>query len=382
MTESPRLSRRTFGKALAAGAALSIFPGIASSTTLGSEGFSFVVLGDLHFDRLEHHDMDWLRREKPNDVRQVEKYSRITAEITPLLLAEVKARVAELPGTPFVLQLGDLVEGLCGTPELARKHCEDAISFFGEADLGVPMVFTKGNHDITGPGAEDAFIEVLWSLNAHPAIERRTDPTTAANFVLRHGHATFVVFDAYKWRPSLDWLEAAVADHSPDRGPLFFVIHPPVVPHTARLWHVFEREEHAERRARLLDVLHRHRAVVLSGHLHKYTTLDRSMHAAGVGNLMRQLSVSSVVSRVDPTPRDELVGTEAYGPQLTDLEPRFSPDTLDRRRAVLAREREHITRFEYVDVPGYAVVHVRGGGVTADIYRGVGNPVWRRVTVV
>src|SRR4051812_10795923 len=50
-----------------------------------AETFAFPVLGDLHFDRLEHHDMEWLARDHHGDVRQVENYSKLTREIMPRL---------------------------------------------------------------------------------------------------------------------------------------------------------------------------------------------------------------------------------------------------------------------------------------------------------
>ena len=37
----------------------------------GAKGFSFVLLGDIHFDKLEHHDMEWLAKEHEGDIRQI-----------------------------------------------------------------------------------------------------------------------------------------------------------------------------------------------------------------------------------------------------------------------------------------------------------------------
>ena len=54
------------------------------------------MLGDLHFDRLAHHDLAWLAREHPHDVRQVENYSQITRERTPQLLANMRAACRQL----------------------------------------------------------------------------------------------------------------------------------------------------------------------------------------------------------------------------------------------------------------------------------------------
>jgi hypothetical protein len=71
----------------------------------------------FHFDRLEHHDMAWLQKERPNDVRQVENSSRITREVMPALFTEVREQIAaQKVAVPFVVHIGDLMEGLAGHP--------------------------------------------------------------------------------------------------------------------------------------------------------------------------------------------------------------------------------------------------------------------------
>src|SRR5437667_11990770 len=115
-------SRRRFLKTLAAASAL-VGPAANWAFAAGEDAddWSCPLLGDLHFDRLEHHDHEWLAREHPGDVSQVQNYSRITRELTPKLFARVRQSLAELSKAktqvPFVLQLGDLLEGLCGTEE-------------------------------------------------------------------------------------------------------------------------------------------------------------------------------------------------------------------------------------------------------------------------
>ena len=44
---------------------------------------SFIVLGDIHYDRMKDHDMEWLKT-KPDDLRQVKEYTRITNDIWPV----------------------------------------------------------------------------------------------------------------------------------------------------------------------------------------------------------------------------------------------------------------------------------------------------------
>ncbi len=63
------MTRREFAKTLLAASGLSLLPSLAPGASANT--FSFILLGDLHFDRLAHHDLTWLQRDKPDDLRQV-----------------------------------------------------------------------------------------------------------------------------------------------------------------------------------------------------------------------------------------------------------------------------------------------------------------------
>ena len=389
------LSRREFLRAAgaaAAGAAVSR-AGAASDRPAGAganDRFSFILLGDLHFDRAEHHDMNWVRREKPNDVAQIENYTRISREITPRLLASVRAAIAELAGGPatrvaFVLQVGDLVEGLCGSEELAVRQNREALEFVRAAELGAPLLFTKGNHDITGPGAAAAFQQVFHPFLAAqqasvlagapggldaPAVA----PLAAARFTVEIGRAQFVFFDAYEATTSLEWLEAIAARRTAEH--FFVIIHPPVVPYGARsLWHLFATEKEKARREKLLAVLGRQHAIVLGGHIHKFNALAR---AAG-GGRFAQFALSSILAEESPAPKMELMGAADYTPDQVRVEPGFSPETEPARRAVYVTERPLVDAFQYADLPGYAVVTVDGPRVTARMFAGTSRRAWRNI---
>src|ERR1051326_7154056 len=91
------LSRRSFIKTTTAACALLGPAGnwaLAAGDDVGD--WAFPLLGDLHFDRLEHHDHEWLAKEHPGDVSQVQNYSRITREMTPPLFERVRESLAEL----------------------------------------------------------------------------------------------------------------------------------------------------------------------------------------------------------------------------------------------------------------------------------------------
>ena len=365
------LDRRTILKQAAA----CVLTGPACNWALAApdaDDWSFPLLGDLHFDRLEHHDHDWLAREHPGDVSQVQNYSRITGEMTPRLFGRVRESLAAMSHAktrvPFVLQLGDLLEGLCGSAALAQRQAREGIDFVRDARFTAPLVMTKGNHDITGPGAAEAYRQILlpFLADANPA------PITEASFTRRQGDTLVAFYDAYD-KNSLDWFTKALEMARPER--LIVAIHPPVVPFNARSnWHIYSSPRQAAQRTQLLKLLGRHQAIVLCGHLHKYSLLvRRTPHGP-----FAQLAISSVAANGDGRPKDERTGTDKYGPDLVDLEPRHSPDTIDSRRELLAAEKPFIEHFEYADTWGHAAIHIRSGRIAADIYRGLAPDRWKR----
>ena len=365
------LARRDFLASSAAAAGLALAPALSRAAAAPAP-FSFVLLGDLHYDHLAHHDFAWLEKKHPNDLSQIKNYSRLTAEIMPRLFATLRDTIADLNRTPatrvaFVLQVGDLVEGLCGNEELAARQNTEALAFVREARLGVPFVFTKGNHDITGDGAPAAFARVFHPFLTEqaralaPAIEE----IRSARYTVRSGHAEFAFFDAYD-RESLDWFEAVAARRTAEH--FFVVVHPPVVPYGARAtWHQFSSEKDRPKRDKLLDLLGRARAIVLGGHIHRFNALAR----ATPRGRFAQLAVSSVIDTADPQPKNPLSGPADYTGDQIRVEPKFSPDTEAARRAVYAAERPFVKAFDYADLPGYALVTIDGPRVSAKIFPGL-----------
>jgi len=375
------ITRREFVKAALAGtAALSL---LSLRARAGSkEAFSFPLLGDLHYDKLSYHDLELLGREKPDDLRQVREYSSLTTDTLPRLFASVRKTIADLNGSPdttvpFTVQVGDLVEGLCGSAEQARQMDADALTFVRETRLGVPFLFTKGNHDITGPGAADAFKSVFHPfLGEQAAVFGGAGSLTTASYRIEYGNALFCFFDAYD-KESLPWLEAELARRTARH--CFLVIHPPVVPYGARsTWHLYSGERDKAQRERLLDLLGKHNVFVLSGHIHKYSLLVR---AAPDGGKFLQLGVSSVLRVPEPQSEHLLSGVKDYTGDQVTVEQNFSPDTEPQRRAVYQVEAPLVKQFQYADLPGYAVVQVNGPRVTALVYSGVGRQAWRTLAL-
>jgi len=346
-----------------------------------AKSFSFVLLGDLHFDRLEHHDLAWLEKNKGGDLSQIKNYSRITADLMPRLFATVRESITALniasPASkvPFVLQAGDLVQGLCGTEELSVRQNQEALAFIKESNLGVPFLFTKGNHDVTGDGARPAFQHVF-----HPYLAAQSKPfqgpskLDSANYTFAHQNAQFFCFDAYD-KQSLEWLEAGLAKRSAQH--CFVTIHPPVVPYGARAtWNLYSSDRDQARREKLLDLLGKQNAFVLGGHIHRFNTLTRT--TPGGGKFV-QLAVSSVVASADTKPKEILSGLKEYTGDQIRVEPKHAPETEKARRAVYDVEREFVKSFEYANLPGHTVININGPQVTAKLHTGLTREVWRTV---
>ncbi len=378
-TAHPTSSRSFHRKNLMAAVVLCLQITVFASGTTWAQSdaarstYSFVYLGDLHFDKMSHHDLDWVKTNMPADLRQIEDYSRITQENTPGLFRRVQAAIEASDGRiQMVVQGGDLTEGLCGSRELQETQFRDALAAIRHAIPKTPFLAAKGNHDITGPGAKEAYDRVM-----PPWLSRESgQPVDSASFFFTKGPDLFVFFDAYQ-NPNVDWLEKTLKENSHRYA--FVVMHPPAVPYDARSsWALFSRANQTQTRERFLNLLGASKAVLLTAHLHKFGVIARR---TATGTFV-QLGLSSVISAPEVAVKNHLEGVKNYSGELVELEREFQPATKDERYKLLEQEEPHITHFEFADFPGYAVIHVSDAKISADIYLGNSNKLWKTIPLV
>ncbi len=309
---------------------------------------SLIILGDLHYDLLQDHDMEWLSS-KPGDLRQVtEEYSVYTEENWSDFMSLLKTRAeSENPPVRAIIQLGDLSEGLAGTEELARQMASNTMKAI-EAVQGClsPWILAKGNHDITGPGAKEAFQEY-----DVPMIRKQTGKPDISNASYSYTYDNVQISCVDPWDDETDMMAFLEEELSGSEAKYKFVaIHEPVIPVTERCWHTFRKDE--EKREKLLEVIAKNKAIVLCGHLHRYSVVRRNTPS---GPIVQVMAISVVKDRSYQTPAKVI--TE-YGPSLATNLPDWQAETLDARIAMLEEEARHVTYFKQTDLPGYALIKI------------------------
>jgi hypothetical protein len=252
------------------------------------------------------------------------------------------------------------------------------LDFLRESKLATPFLFTKGNHDCQGIGSAKAFDSVFLPFLSEQirALSKREEKLQKAYFTVSQGNALFVFFDAYDKHDCLDWLEAVLAKRTEQH--VFVVIHTPVAPYGARAaWHIFSSPPETARRNRLLGLLGKHNAIVLSGHLHKFNSMVRE---TSEGKFF-QLALHSVIPPGETNGFDFLSGTKDYTPDQVELEADYNPESKEMRRELIVAEKPFVNHFEYCDLPGYAVLSVNKNKVEAKLYSGITRKSWKTIDI-
>jgi hypothetical protein len=323
-----------------------------------------IMLGDIHYDLPEDHDMTWLRT-KPDDFRQVtEEYTVNTAKNWTDFIEKIRNVAGEKKDPArVILQVGDLSEGLAGSPEKARIMASHAMEAIEKAHIPSTWLLVKGNHDITGPGALDAFLEYYI-----PMIQKQTKnlEIKSANYSYTFGNVQITCVDP--WEKNIDIVDFLDKELSGSHAAVKFVaIHEPVIPVTERCWNVLRNEP--LRRQKLLDVIAKNKAIVLCGHLHRYSVVRRN---TDYGPIVQIMAISVISDRNYLVPAKVI--TE-YGPSLVDSVPQWEPLTAGQRKTWLTEESKYVTYYKQTDLPGYAVFKIdpSGRNIVMEYYAAFGT---------
>jgi hypothetical protein len=333
-----------------------VFLGISFSFLSVAQKSSLIMLGDLHYDLLGDHNMEWLRT-KPDDLRQVTKeYTIYTEKYWNDFMSNVreKARTVK-PKVKAIVQLGDLSEGLAGSEEKAEQMASNTMKAVEGAAIPVSWIIAKGNHDITGPGAADAFANYYV-----PMFRKQTGNTEISNasYSWYYGGVQITVLDP--WDRNTDMVKFLEKEFSDSKAKIKFVaIHEPVIPVTERCWHTLRRD--TVQRQSLLEVIAKNKAIVLCAHLHRYSVVSRNTR---FGPVVQVMAISVIKDRDYQVPSYMIT---KYGPSLAEDKPDWQPETLETRKAILAEEAKYVTFYKQTDLPGYGVLKINEKKGTVDL---------------
>lgn len=325
------------------------------------QAYEVMLLGDIHYDTPETRLKDEKLAENQENAR-IRNFERWEKNI-PAMLDAAGKRSAQ--NVAFVVQLGDIIHGGCGNEELQTKAFQEVLAVL-KKQFSVPLYVVKGNHDIHGPGAEEAFAKVMLPyLNRE--FGQKNAVENSAHYAVMHDKDLFIYFDSMK--PDADFVEQALDAHK-DARHVFFLTHLPVIPSGEGRrpdWIVYGlRSDNAQERQRLLKLLARRNAIVLCGHIHR-TVLSRYRSADG--------TITQFTSFGMPVSLDgEYKEVKGTGEDFLAVEDVKNAMKTKRVKTILNDFTGKITEYDYyLPGAGYNVLRIDDNGVFCDLYFGAND---------
>lgn len=261
--------------------ALIFFAGCVQDKTEKSpdSAYRVLLLGDLHFDRPEYHSKP---APSPKAAQERKCYLAMWKNGASERLLSIAAKSVK-QDMPFVIQLGDLIQG--DTDDDAA-HCAaftDAVGMIKKYIPDKTLLLIKGNHDIRGGSGRDgnAVRNVFPSLIGK---ELGKTPSSGANYVVRQGKDLFIAYDHYV-SGSSKHIRKALAENSGCRY-VFLLTHPPFFPCMKTGFPGVLYPEYKE----LLELFKKHNVIILAAHIHMFSHIA---HKDADGEV-RQVTVTSI----------------------------------------------------------------------------------------
>lgn len=270
--------------------------------------YSIVILGDTHFDA-EPTSVYHSLYVEPNERRYKVHYAEFLRngemwrERCPKLLDRAASLVSR--DTKMVFQMGDLIQGDCGSGEMHTKMLDDAVNTVKGAFGDIPFVTVVGNHDIRGVDAEKAYKEYM-PARMSKELGKEIAKTT---FGFNIGDDAFIFIDFNK--PDNDEIEKLLKETEGARH-TFVVSHGPVFPYDGgdSRWFFHGYRKHTDERRHFRAEFAKRNAIALCGHIHTTEFYDWF----GDGGRITQMTMNSVWSK-DELGKYDIVseGPGSYG---------------------------------------------------------------------
>ncbi len=339
--------------------------------------YSVTLLGDVHYDHTKFHDMSkmkhlgipqdkyvynkdgyfsWRNHSLWTEINMggsVEKNTPLNMKMwkkyMPALLDGAAAE-AKKSNARFTVQLGDLIHGDCYDLELNKENLRQAVKQLTSRFDKVFMV--SGNHDGRGPGAAQAWDEVI---NTYLDGTVKNLQRKNTNYCFTVGKDLYFFYDLMN--PDVDFFEKSLKAN-PDSRYTFFISHVPLLPTSKRA----VRSILTDDIYRLFNLLEKRNAIILSGHTHKVSVVRYANPANG--RRIDQLILNSTVR----SPKKQL----KFKLQVENPNAGFPAKAKKEKELWNKLYDGKITTLLHTDGTGYAILRVSDEGVFVD-YRNLKN---------
>ena len=254
-----------------------------------SSSYNIAFIGDIHYDRMEFHDTSkmkhlgiphgkhvlnkdgyfswrkqtkWVELNKGGTVETATPLNEMMWKLYTPTLLDKAALQAKADKTLYTFQLGDLIHGDCYNFELHKKNLEQALEQLTRRFDNVLVVC--GNHDTRGIEGDKAWELVI---NKHLDKTIKNLKRRNSNYYFTIGKDLYLCYDLMN--VDIPFFEQALKEN-PDVRYTFFISHVPLLP----------TGKHAvtgilsDDLKRLLTLLEKADAIVLSGHTHKVSFVE------------------------------------------------------------------------------------------------------------
>lgn len=264
--------------------------------------------------------------------------------------------------TRMTIQVGNLIQGECGSPSLARQMLEEALETYKKAFPKTPCVTTPGRHDRLGHGAAEAYDAVIYPFLAKEI--RRT--VKKSTFCYTQGPGLFLFIDAAN--PDIDEIKKTFRDLRISRYK-FVVCSAPLIPidNWSAPGLLFGRKPDPRRALR--EIFLENDVIVLS---HGEGIIGLSEVITDTGRITQLLIDSLYAGKGAATVREESTSVRDYGkfqPSREEMRRKKRPDW----RPLLYEYKDALTRYERYRFAGFGVLKVSAAGVVAEIHAGTSD---------
>lgn len=325
----------------------------------GGESYRIIVLGDTHYDtdpEVYHSELveeDPLIRKILND--EFTRNATAWKEQSPALMRSAARKLGD--NTSLVIQLGDLIQGDCGSTDVHKKMLLDTLTAFKGYFGDVPFLSVVGNHDIRGvAGTDTAYYQAMREYLADEInVQDKNNGTWY--FRMQNDLYLFVNFMS----PNMGVIRKAFEDNA-DARYKFVVCHAPFIPsdiHGAVRWILYGN--YLDFRKEAAELFLKNDVIFLAGHTH---TFEFAECVTDEGRIT-QLILCSLWSHPD----QKQINISANGPEEFG---KFQRDHYKNKDGVefISEFSDAITQYWCGSAVGYYVLDIGPDGVIARFYPG------------